>query len=288
MLGPIQAWKQSWPEAMEPPTYLQCLLLLLLPLVRTIKVHTIHWNTSNPIFRIDNTDHIVDVNQGNLPWEYDQVNIVCPQYTRGTRPAGSERYIIYNVSKEEYESCRITHSEPRVVAVCDKPQTQLQTTITFRSFSPTPRGLEFRPGQDYYFISTSSRGDLQRRVGGSCSSHNMKVIFKVADNLNEKPPAINVPRSLPSTRRPAVRQTTVYSDGYTRRHPYRIQTYRENIRSFHSRDDEQTKNTGLENRRNSDVIKQEASTLSEHSGGSAVRGVLIVTVVFVVQLLWII
>ena len=27
----------------------------------------------------------------------------------------------------------------------------------FRSFSPTPRGLEFRPGQDYYFISTSSR-----------------------------------------------------------------------------------------------------------------------------------
>ena len=94
------------------------------------KVHRVYWNTTNPIFRIDNTDHIVDVNQGNLPWEYDQVNIVCPLYSRGTR--SSERYIIYNVSKEEYESCRITHNDPRIVAVCDKPENQLQFTITFR------------------------------------------------------------------------------------------------------------------------------------------------------------
>ena len=108
----------------------QCIVMFLLPIARTVKVHTIHWNTSNPIFRIDNTDHIVDVNQGNLPWEYDQVNIVCPLYSRGTR--SSERYIIYNVSKEEYESCRITHNDPRIVAVCDKPENQLQFTITFR------------------------------------------------------------------------------------------------------------------------------------------------------------
>ena len=53
-------------------------------------------------------------------------------------------------------------------------------TITFRSFTPTPGGLEFRPGQDYYFISTSSQNDIHRRVGGGCSANNMKVIFKVA------------------------------------------------------------------------------------------------------------
>ena len=29
-----------------------------------VTVHYLHWNSSNPIFRIDNTDHIVDVNQG--------------------------------------------------------------------------------------------------------------------------------------------------------------------------------------------------------------------------------
>ena len=65
----------------------------------------------------------------------------------------------------------------------------------FRSFSPSPRGLEFHPGQDYYFISTSSRTDLHEREGGSCSTHNMKVIFKVAASSDHKPPpAINVPR----------------------------------------------------------------------------------------------
>lgn len=27
-------------------------------------IHVLHWNSTNPIFRIDNTDHIVDVNEG--------------------------------------------------------------------------------------------------------------------------------------------------------------------------------------------------------------------------------
>jgi hypothetical protein len=36
---------------------------LLLPSVITVRLHSIHWNTSNPIFRIDNTDNVLDVNQ---------------------------------------------------------------------------------------------------------------------------------------------------------------------------------------------------------------------------------
>ena len=42
-----------------------------------------------------------------------------------------------------------------------------------------PNTLEFQPGQDYYFISTSRPGDVKNRIGGFCSSHNMKVMFKV-------------------------------------------------------------------------------------------------------------
>ena len=57
------------------------------------KSHFVHWNTTNPIFRIDNTDHIIDVNRGNKPWEHDQVNIICPVYRPGD-PA-TERYVIY-------------------------------------------------------------------------------------------------------------------------------------------------------------------------------------------------
>ena len=52
-------------------------------------------------------------------------------------------------------------------------------TLSFRSFSPMPGGIEFLPGRDYYFISTSGPGDLHNRLGGYCRSHNMKVVFKV-------------------------------------------------------------------------------------------------------------
>ncbi len=150
------------------------------------KVHYIHWNRNNPMFRIDNTDHIVDVNRGNLPWEYDQVNLICPVSKPGTQYP--EKHVIYSVSKEEYESCRITNPKPRIVAICNQPHRLMYFTITFRSFTPTPGGLEFRPGQDYYFISTSSRDDLHRRVGGGCSTNNMRMIFKVHDSHSSASP----------------------------------------------------------------------------------------------------
>ncbi len=149
-------------------------LLLLASAQAGKTTHYIHWNRANPMFRLDNTDHIIDVNSGNLPWEYDQVNIICP--VSKAEAKYPERHVIYSVSREEYESCRITNPKPRIVAVCNKPHQLLYVTITFRSFSPTPGGLEFHPGQDYYFISTSSPEDLHRRVGGGCSTHNMKMI----------------------------------------------------------------------------------------------------------------
>ncbi|XP_023212161.1 ephrin-B1-like [Centruroides sculpturatus] len=146
---------------------------------------------SNRRFRIDNTDHIIDVNKGNIPFEYDQVNIICPVYSPGTKEEDVERYIIYNVSKEEYDSCRITNPNPRIIAVCDKPHQVMYFTITFRSFTPQPGGLEFRPGQDYYFVSTST-GELEglhQRLGGRCATHNMKVTFKVCCDPSKIPPA---------------------------------------------------------------------------------------------------
>lgn len=149
----------------------------------------IYWNTSNPIFRIDNTDHIVDVNEGrrgNNPMEYDQVNIVCPMYNKRLVPNEdeTEKFVIYHVNHEEYDMCRIMNPHPRIIAVCDKPYSLSYLTISFRSFSPTPGALEFHAGKDYYFISTSSKGDLQRRQGGMCRTHNMRLVFKVADGVS--------------------------------------------------------------------------------------------------------
>ena len=159
------------------------------------KLHYIHWNRNNPMFRLDNTDHIVDVNEGNLPWEYDQANIICPVSKPGARYP--EKHVIYSVSREEFDSCRITNPKPKIVAICNQPHRLMYFTITFRSFTPTPGSLEYKPGQDYYFISTSSREDLHRRVGGGCATHNMKMIFKVADNRNvvEQHAKLNEPRN---------------------------------------------------------------------------------------------
>ncbi|KFB39996.1 hypothetical protein ZHAS_00007385 [Anopheles sinensis] len=163
-------------------------LLALQPTVlHCAKTFYMHWNTTNSIFRIDNTDHIIDVNKGNSQFEYDQVHIICPVYEPGTFDNETEKYIIYNVSKVEYETCRITNHDPRIIAICDKPNKLMFFTITFRPFTPQPGGLEFLPGNDYYFISTSSKDDLHRRIGGRCTTDNMKVVFKVccADDQNQ-------------------------------------------------------------------------------------------------------
>ncbi|XP_050426106.1 ephrin-B2 [Adelges cooleyi] len=210
-----------------------CLTLVLLICFETVllstvsdctKSFTVHWNTSNSIFRIDNTDHIIDVNKGNMPFEYDQVNIVCPVYAPGTHESDAEKYIIYNVSKEEYDMCRITNPNPRIIAYCDKPYKLMYVTITFRSFTPQPGGLEFQPGQDYYFISTSSKDDIHRRIGGRCSTNNMKVVFKVCcrpedqqqnnnQNVATRPPNPAITQRLPAPVNTHVypRPTSAYS-----------------------------------------------------------------------------
>ena len=84
----------------RPSDFVSILAIALLSLAKSasaIKTHFVFWNSSNPIFRLDNTDHIIDVNtnQENNR-DFDQVNIVCPVYPPGEE--NPEEYIIYNVS----------------------------------------------------------------------------------------------------------------------------------------------------------------------------------------------
>ena len=177
------------------------------------KIHMVYWNTTNPIFRIDNTDHIIDVNEGNQPFEYDQLNIICPHQSL-------EQHVIYSVSREEYDNCRVTNPKPKIVAICNNPQKFMYFTITFRPFSPSPNVMEFKPGQEYYLISTSTSRDIHRRVGGFCSSHNMKMVFKVADredvpvstvsNLYKSPMWSALRTTSPTTRKPSTSSIPVY------------------------------------------------------------------------------
>ena len=176
-----------------------------------IKTHFVFWNTTNPIFRLDNTDNVIDVNVDNLPWEYDQLNLICPRNV-------AEQHVIYSVSQEDFDTCRVSDQRPKIIAICNQPEKFQYFTITFRNFSPTPGGLEFKPGQTYYLISTSTSRDIHRRVGGYCSSHNMKMTFRVADNTEETQTQdnlvqinLNEPRKVPVSLRQEPQYPRVWS-----------------------------------------------------------------------------
>ena len=233
------------------------LVAIMAILTEARKTHYIHWNKANPMFRLDNTDHVIGVNVGNLPWEYDQVNIICPVSKADVRMP--ERHVIYSVSREEFDSCRITNPKPRIVAVCSKPYQLLYFTITFRSFSPTPGGLEFHPGQDYYFISTSSSEDLHRRVGGGCSKNNMRMIFKVSNDPvtqfgSSRMESSSSTTSTTTTKRPLVqfksevprhREYYVYHPRDLIESRYRHKKGRFNLHQKNNRDNDVWKNEAL-------------------------------------------
>ncbi|XP_023343458.1 ephrin-B1 [Eurytemora carolleeae] len=156
--------------------YVNMLLLLLLLFVEPGLGRdpiNIYWNSTNPIFSSSNPT-LIDVNKNTGPWEYDQINIICPSGPRTT-----EKHVIYSVNKDEFDRCEVGSSASAlIVAVCDQPQNFLYFTITFRYFSPSPRQLEFKPGETYFFISTSDPENLLRRNGGYCDTHNMKIKFR--------------------------------------------------------------------------------------------------------------
>ena len=146
-------------------------------------IHYINWNTSNPIFK-EYGNNIIDINAGteDQPWSYEQANIICPRYSSSRPSERIEKYIIYNVSKSEFEHCQVINPQQnKIVAVCNTPFKLTFFTLTFRAFSPVPGAFEFHSGEDYYFISTSSKRNLYKHSGGRCATHNMRLVFRIRD-----------------------------------------------------------------------------------------------------------
>jgi len=170
-------------------TIFKMLLTLLMLLVQpdfglTRDPINIYWNTSNPLFS-ESSDVLgpsIDVNSdiSSAARQFDQINLICPS-GRGT----TETHIIYSVTKDEFDSCSVSSNNPTIVAICDQPDNFLYFTITFRYFTPSPRQLEFKPGETYYFISTSSPGRLQSRTGGYCHQNNMKIQFRIGEAMED-------------------------------------------------------------------------------------------------------
>ena len=149
-------------------------------------IHYINWNTSNPLFK-EYGNNVIEINAGteDQPWSYEQANIICPRYSASLPTLRAERYIIYNVTKTEFEHCQVINPQQnKIVAVCNTPYQLTFFTLTFRAFSPVPGAFEFHPGETYYFISTSSKRNLYKHSGGRCATHNMRLVFRIRESDN--------------------------------------------------------------------------------------------------------
>ncbi|CAD6191316.1 unnamed protein product [Caenorhabditis auriculariae] len=145
-------------------------VLVAVDVVASRRLPDVFWNSTNTIFDVSNTDHVMSVLIG------DRLTIRCPR-PDNLRPY--EYSYIFMVSEEEYSHCFL--KEPRLVGACDNETNEISMNIVFRQFTPTPGGFEFEPGHTYYLTSTSdgSQKGIGRRKGGLCETHQMKVKFDV-------------------------------------------------------------------------------------------------------------
>ncbi|VDO83702.1 unnamed protein product [Heligmosomoides polygyrus] len=111
----------------------------------------------------------------------DAVDIVCPFYDPDVDFMDTEQSIIYRVPESDYETCTLS-SAARELGRCIAPMRNDKVKVSFRLLSPNPSALDYRPGQSYYFISTSTGTPwgLDNTRGGLCSTNQLKMIIHVA------------------------------------------------------------------------------------------------------------
>jgi len=140
----------------------------------------IFWNVENSRF---GNEYALDVNLE------DKVDIYCPQYSSAAADDRTETFssdkhyqTIYMVSEESFNSCRLGDFRSfKKIMTCSQPVREKKFTVKFQEVSPSPFGLEFKPNQDYFFISTSEGNleNLDQKAGGVCASHSMKMRIAV-------------------------------------------------------------------------------------------------------------
>lgn len=160
------------------------LMLLWLDVANSIKLPSIHWNATNPMFKTSNNDHIIEVNM------FDQIDFVCPHFAHSQDDDEPfEYYIIHQVSKQEYDDCNLysftsaaTRQNSAIMIVnCSSPRERKRFTILFEPFTPLPNVPEYRPGGTYYYITTSTgrQDGITNLHQGACLYKNMRLTMRV-------------------------------------------------------------------------------------------------------------
>ncbi|KAL5007448.1 hypothetical protein ScPMuIL_016254 [Solemya velum] len=145
------------------------------------------------------------------------MDIVCPRYDKGTPKHTWEYYIIYRVSREEFDNC-IIYNPANVTKIvnCSVPTEQRYFTLLIKTFQPVPGVMDFIPGKSYFFITTSkgSAVGLNNQLAGACKRNQMKIIVNITDPQQEP-----TRRPTPSVTRITNRPTTASTYSQTRPTP---------------------------------------------------------------------
>ncbi|XP_017333272.1 ephrin-A2 isoform X1 [Ictalurus punctatus] len=110
--------------------------------------YAVYWNSTNP--RFVHGEYTVEVAIN------DYLDIYCPHYETPLPPERMERYILYMVSYDSYITCNhLIRGFKRWE--CNRPLSPsgpLKFSEKFQLFTPFSLGFEFRPGHEYYYISS--------------------------------------------------------------------------------------------------------------------------------------
>ncbi|XP_061593270.1 ephrin-A2-like [Cololabis saira] len=108
----------------------------------------VYWNSSNP--RFFRGDYTVEVAIN------DYLDIYCPHYEGAESAERMEHYVLYMVNYDGYTTCD-HHRKGFKRWECNRPQSPggpLKFSEKFQLFTPFSLGFEFRPGHEYYYISS--------------------------------------------------------------------------------------------------------------------------------------
>ncbi|XP_044055932.1 ephrin-A2-like isoform X1 [Siniperca chuatsi] len=110
--------------------------------------YAVYWNSSNPRFVRGEYTVEVAIN--------DYLDIYCPHYEVAESAERMEHYVLYMVNYDGYTTCD-HHRKGFKRWECNRPQSPngpLKFSEKFQLFTPFSLGFEFRPGHEYYYISS--------------------------------------------------------------------------------------------------------------------------------------
>ncbi|XP_072570118.1 ephrin-A5-like isoform X2 [Paramormyrops kingsleyae] len=168
------------------------LLILMCVLSRELSTqavadrYAVYWNRSNP--RFQRGDYHIDVCIN------DYLDVFCPYYAHSVLEHRAERYVLYMVNYDGYSVCEnLAKGFKRWE--CNQPHSPLKFSEKFQLFTPFSLGFEFRPGREYYYISSTTAENGRRtclklkvfvRPSNSCvKTVGSDRVFEVNDNSLE-------------------------------------------------------------------------------------------------------